>query len=288
MLIQIVITIPIGLLWNVRIKTRQKLGIGAFLCLSVVMIIVAIIKASGIRTSVNSFNLVWELFWQQIEAYAAILAVSLTAFRSIFISNKPRLNKHTAKPGILQYLQIWFSSKRSSKGEIHQLSPPDQPNQTLPHVTLGSTFPSIQRKGLFDSQVQPISHVVPLSQSRGLDHDKSQTSEVHTVEDGSSDSLRTSESGSWEHFHRKESWPLRSANDTEQSYCKQWWPGRVIPKFSLSRTRDPTSEVWCRRLDSRDWDMRNGNFVPRITARIWANGMFSHWTLQLLKIFTAW
>ena len=214
------------------------------------MIIVAIIKASGIRTSADSFNLVWELFWQQIEAYAAVLAVSLTAFRSIFISNKQRINNHTGKPGIFQHLQIWLSSKRSSrrssKGDVHQLSPPNQPNQTLPHVTLGSGFPSIQRKGLLDSQVQPLSQIAPLSQSQDLEHGThkiSQSSEIATTEDGSSGSFTTSDPGSWEHYPGKESWPLKDPQDTEQSHRKHWWQMGVLPNFTLSRTKNPASEV---------------------------------------------
>ena len=150
------VTILISLLWNVRIKTRQKLGIGAFLCLSVVMIIFAIIKVSAIRTSVDSYNLVWEMFWQHVEACAAVLTVSFTAFRSLFLSNRQKHEKGNDRPGIFQRLQTWLSAKTVSRGDVKHLSPSAQVDQAPPHVTLGTCFHSLERKGLLGLHLQPV------------------------------------------------------------------------------------------------------------------------------------
>ncbi|KAL8627148.1 hypothetical protein Q9189_007157 [Teloschistes chrysophthalmus] len=152
-LIDAVVSIPIALLWNVRIKLRQKLGIGALLCLSAVMSIIAIVKASGIRTPSDSFDILWELFWQQIEACVAVLMVSITAFRSIFISNKPKATyRHVAHPNIPKQLNSPWSSNKTSAGNTHNLSPRVNQNET---PSQGSQFQSVRPIGSTASQIQP-------------------------------------------------------------------------------------------------------------------------------------
>lgn len=226
-----VITIPVSLLWNVRIKTRQKLGIGAFLCLSIVMVIVAIIKASGIRTSVDSFNLVWELFWQQVEACAAVIMVSFTAFRSIFLSNKQRVEKKVIRPGILDRFHTWFSSKKVSRGDAKE-SPLVQVNQAPPQVTLGTRFQSIQRRDLLGSQVQPVSQSLPSSHVQDT-----RDLENFTTQPQSIDLSTITDSGSSEHRPGKD--PLSSGS----SYHKHWWQTGIISNFTLSQSNRPDSEA---------------------------------------------
>lgn len=70
-------------------KPKQQLGLGIFLCLSVIMTIIAIIRISGyrfhgvgIRGSVDS---TWAFFWLYLEACVAVIMSSITAFRSLFI-----------------------------------------------------------------------------------------------------------------------------------------------------------------------------------------------------------
>lgn len=154
MLTFVVISIPISLLWNVRIKPRQKLGIGAFLCLSIVMIILSIIKIAFIRTSVDSFDLVWQIFWQQVQASAAVLMVSMNAFRSIFVSNKPSPGGSANRSGILHRFQSWLSSKK--KREDGDAEHPHHLTHS-PHLTLGTMFRSNQRKGLWPTQLHSMS-----------------------------------------------------------------------------------------------------------------------------------
>lgn len=70
-------------------KRKQQLGLGIFLCLSVIMTIIAIIRISGyrfhgvgIRGSIDS---TWAFFWLYLEACVAVIMSSITAFRSLFI-----------------------------------------------------------------------------------------------------------------------------------------------------------------------------------------------------------
>ena len=78
-----VIAIPITVLWRVKIRLQQKLILGVFLCLSVVIIIVATVQISGEITANHNLDLQWELFWQQIEASISIIVVSITGFRTL-------------------------------------------------------------------------------------------------------------------------------------------------------------------------------------------------------------
>lgn len=84
-----IIAIPVRLLWAVQIRPRQKLCLGLSLCLSIFMIITAIVKISGLRDSRGAFNMVWVMFWHYAEGCIAVLMISLTAFRSLFVSQNP-------------------------------------------------------------------------------------------------------------------------------------------------------------------------------------------------------
>ena len=86
------------MLWQVRMKLRQKLGIGAFLCLSLCMTAVASVRFSGTRTHAQS----WEYFLLEIEACVAVWMASLCAFRSVFASDSRRVRFEKARP--------WYSS----------------------------------------------------------------------------------------------------------------------------------------------------------------------------------
>ena len=55
------------------------------------MIITAIVRISAIRSSKgSSVDIVWELFWQMVEACIAVTMVSLSVFRSFFVENTSR------------------------------------------------------------------------------------------------------------------------------------------------------------------------------------------------------
>ncbi|MCJ1383142.1 hypothetical protein MMC17_006255, partial [Xylographa soralifera] len=108
------ITIPVRLLWKVRIKRRQKFILGSTLCLSVFMIITCIIQMSGLGvtgtatelgTSGQSFDVVWQVFWTQVEASVAVTVISFTSFRSLFVASTP-------SPKNTRSLH-WYSFKRS-------------------------------------------------------------------------------------------------------------------------------------------------------------------------------
>ena len=99
----LIIAIPLRLLWSVRIKPRQKLVIGVFLSLNLFMAITASIRVSGLETR-GTFDEVWPYLWQHIEACIAVIMISLTAFRSVFVaSESSRARRERAK-------KPWYSS----------------------------------------------------------------------------------------------------------------------------------------------------------------------------------
>ncbi|MCJ1402857.1 hypothetical protein MMC11_006078 [Xylographa trunciseda] len=141
-----IITIPARLLWKVRIKRRQKFILGSTLCLSVFMIITCIIQMSGlgvtgtgtdIGTSGQSFDVVWQVFWSQVEASTAVTVISFTSFRSLFVASN-------ASPKNTRSLH-WYSFKvskesreKASKGTPGQSSTAQESTgqRSLPAVHL--------------------------------------------------------------------------------------------------------------------------------------------------------
>ena len=83
----LVVSFPIILLWKVQITMRQKLGLALFLCLSLVMVVVAVVRIAGIHLSRGNVDIVWLAFWMQQESSIAVIMVSSSAFRSFFVVN---------------------------------------------------------------------------------------------------------------------------------------------------------------------------------------------------------
>ena len=88
----LILVIPIRLISQIQIKLRQKIALGASLCLSIVIVMVSITCIAGIRASstTEAVDVVWELFWQAAEACVAVTMVSLVAFRSFFVAQSSK------------------------------------------------------------------------------------------------------------------------------------------------------------------------------------------------------
>ena len=110
-----VVSIPARILWQVKIKSRQKLGIGVFLSLSIFMTIIAFVRISGYRAH-GSYGYTWQAFWMEFEACVAVIMVSLTAFRSLFVTAESKASRSKFRP--------WYSSSvaRLRKGRKTSVS----------------------------------------------------------------------------------------------------------------------------------------------------------------------
>lgn len=84
-----VITIPILILRKSQIKLKQKLAIGVFLSLSVVMVMASITRYAGYQLRVDSIDATWLICWIYLEASIAIIMASAAAFRTLFVREGP-------------------------------------------------------------------------------------------------------------------------------------------------------------------------------------------------------
>lgn len=106
--------IPIHLLWHIRINLRQKLILGATLCLSIVMIIIAIIRMSKFRIASTKIDIIWDVFWEQVEACMAVIMVSISAFRSFFVAHETRLRENQIRN------RPWYMSKQNTSRSAYR------------------------------------------------------------------------------------------------------------------------------------------------------------------------
>ncbi|KAL9594312.1 MAG: hypothetical protein Q9219_007106 [cf. Caloplaca sp. 3 TL-2023] len=148
-----VLTIPVWLLWRVQIGRKQKLGLAGFLCLNICMIIMAIVRVSGIRYR-GVLDLTWTFMWQHIEACVAIAMLSLTAFRSVFVASKPNANNNRASPWAPSTRRMIAKYKISGDGELQRLDDVPIPSATitgLSHVRYPSGIPVSMNEVSFSS-----------------------------------------------------------------------------------------------------------------------------------------
>ena len=87
----LILSFPFILLWKVHINARQKIGLAFSLCLSGVMVMVAIVRIAGMRPGGGPVDIVWLAFWQQQECSIAVLMVSVSAFRSLFVQSPAKI-----------------------------------------------------------------------------------------------------------------------------------------------------------------------------------------------------
>lgn len=121
----IVISIPARILWQVKIKFRQKLGIGGFLSLSVSMIVIAFVRISGYRAH-GSYGYTWQAFWMEFEACVAVIMVSLTALRSLFVTAESKSSRTNCRP--------WYSSSVARLRKIRKTSASENHTEGLPAI----------------------------------------------------------------------------------------------------------------------------------------------------------
>jgi hypothetical protein len=124
--------IPVALIWRVQIKPSQKFGLAAFLCLSICMIIIAIIRVSGLHYK-NTFDNTWIFMWQQVEACVAVTMLSLTAFRSVFVSSSRSSNE--ARPWVPSTRRLLGRFKKSTSSKGQGLDDVTIPSATLTGLT---------------------------------------------------------------------------------------------------------------------------------------------------------
>ena len=88
-------------------RLSQKFGLCVFLCLSVVMALLAGIRASGFQFN-KGYDVIWDLWWKYIEGCVGCCMVSLSAFRSLFVPSSARAWRSPNRgPSTNTRQQIW-------------------------------------------------------------------------------------------------------------------------------------------------------------------------------------
>ncbi|KAL8719419.1 MAG: hypothetical protein Q9225_003584 [Loekoesia sp. 1 TL-2023] len=125
----LLITIPVTLLWRVRISLRRKLVLGTILSLSIFTMIVSIVRIAGGNLPNGLVDSIWVNFWLQVEAAVAVMIVSITAYRSLFFSDKSSNGKsprHYTSNSTLRKRLLWSRRGKAEKAmHLPSLQVPD-------------------------------------------------------------------------------------------------------------------------------------------------------------------
>jgi len=138
-------------------KFATKMGIGAFLSLSIFMIICVVIRMAGFKTNGRPPQSTWRVFWQITEACVAVMMASLTALRILLVAKKNSSNNDSEsrkqwarwRPGAWSWVRSKKRSAESSSKKTPRTSDYiEMPN--IPSATLTGMRTHIRRNGRGD------------------------------------------------------------------------------------------------------------------------------------------
>lgn len=116
-----------------QMKSGKRLGLSVFLCLSTVMIIIAIARSLGYIPDGASTKATWQYLWLYLEASIAIIMASITAF-SAFVLTKdyepPGRKKNNRTPLLYSFREHLFRKKAWR----NRLEWEERDGEHLPHV----------------------------------------------------------------------------------------------------------------------------------------------------------
>ncbi|KAI4115867.1 MAG: hypothetical protein LQ345_003610 [Seirophora villosa] len=124
----IVITIPIAILWRIRIGLRGKLCLGAILCLSVFTMAVSVVRIAGASLPSGFIDDIWTSFWLHVEAAVAVVVVSSSTYRSLYVQHgrKKRAGRGTADNShSRRKLLLWRGKEKKGAMLLPSLKAPD-------------------------------------------------------------------------------------------------------------------------------------------------------------------
>ncbi|KAF2864722.1 hypothetical protein BDV95DRAFT_289806 [Massariosphaeria phaeospora] len=123
-----IISIPFLLLRKSTLKLSTKMSVGAFLGLSVLMIICSIIRSAGfVSGKIDKPDPTWRMLWTQIECCVAVIMASLTAMRAVLFPSSQQSNSSSFRRKQYYKLRPWTWS-RSRTGSSKNQS--DKENST--------------------------------------------------------------------------------------------------------------------------------------------------------------
>ncbi|OGM45358.1 hypothetical protein ABOM_005551 [Aspergillus bombycis] len=81
----LILAIPIHIIWKIRVPRSQRIILTASLCLTVIMIVLSIVRVSGLASR-DIVDTIWETYWQFLSAEEGVFLVAAVSFRSFFVA----------------------------------------------------------------------------------------------------------------------------------------------------------------------------------------------------------
>lgn len=122
----------------------RKIGLGAFMCLSVAMALIALVRIGGYRIQ-GKVDTTWQFFWQHIEVCIAIIMGSATAFRTLFVGENSRKTPNKKPSYSIRLRILRKKTPTSEKSDWEDANGRHLP--TVPSATLSGLRTFIDRRG---------------------------------------------------------------------------------------------------------------------------------------------
>ncbi|KAF1343460.1 hypothetical protein EJ07DRAFT_130650 [Lizonia empirigonia] len=132
----LVLAIPIAVVWKIRVHWTQRLALGFSLCLTVFLIIITIVRVSGIVYA-DTVDNIWEIYWTLLSAEVGIIMAAAISFRAFFVarSNSKKSNLSPQEQARQFFKQSYLNRKRRRKdGYIDTFDSLGQKEAGLPSI----------------------------------------------------------------------------------------------------------------------------------------------------------
>lgn len=120
-----IVSIPILLLHKTQLRLSHKIRILTFLCLSIVMVALALARLiHGLTrdySGVLTFSMIWTHLWLHLESSVAVLMGGVTAFRTVFarqVRDDDKAKGRRSNSTLYEYVLRFFGKSRPADSEI--------------------------------------------------------------------------------------------------------------------------------------------------------------------------
>jgi len=126
----IVVCIPICVIWRIRVHWTQKIVLMLSLCLTIFMMTITIIRVSGMVDN-GAVDIIWEVYWLILAAEVGLIMAAAIAFRIFFVSWNA---KKTSPPEKVQRFFRESFANRFRRGRRQGLDDSQESRNHLPAI----------------------------------------------------------------------------------------------------------------------------------------------------------
>ncbi|KAH7303052.1 hypothetical protein B0I35DRAFT_447282 [Stachybotrys elegans] len=184
----LIVSFPLFILKQARMPFSRKFSLATMLCLSIAMIVCALIRLVGTITDTrengNGAAPAWAIYWGMIEACVAVIMTSVMVIRGVFVSESIQVK--TRGDSFLQRIGRIFSSlfAGSSRGNntSGDIMAPRLPTQGLTRMTMTDLRRFVGGHGQTESQDNVLVSVDTEYVMNDLDYHEVQRRQVQGIE----------------------------------------------------------------------------------------------------------